>query len=115
MNKEQLNNFKSRLNSELDLLKHHLTIQANEKNDLHQHEVGDFHNHSEDSAEDVLEKLTASEINLISKIELALSKIDNGSYGICTGCGNKIPVSRLDAKPSVSLCFDCQQEHEQVA
>lgn len=53
-----------------------------------------------------------SEINLAKKIQYALERIENGSYGICEGCGDMIPIARLEAKPSVSLCLACQEEHE---
>lgn len=53
-----------------------------------------------------------SEINLAKKIEHALERIDNGTYGICEGCQQEIPAARLEAKPSVSLCLTCQEKHE---
>lgn len=49
---------------------------------------------------------------LLRKIELALKRIEEGTYGKCTDCGGRIPVARLDAKPSVSLCTSCQEEKE---
>ena len=53
-----------------------------------------------------------SEENLARKIEHALERIESGQYGICEGCGGPIPEARLDAKPSVSLCVECQEERE---
>ena len=50
---------------------------------------------------------------LIGKIKLALKQIEEGTYGKCTGCGGNIPVERLRAKPSVSLCTSCQEEKEE--
>lgn len=66
----------------------------------------------DDSNEEVLDPLTESEEKLLGKIDLALSKIDNGSYGVCVDCGQEIPRERLEAKPSVSLCLACQSQHE---
>lgn len=62
--------------------------------------------------DEVLDPLTESEEKLLGKIDLALSKIANGSYGICIDCGKAIPRERLEAKPSVSLCLACQSQHE---
>lgn len=47
--------------------------------------------------------------NLLSKVELALERLDEGTYGQCAECGDTIPVARLIAKPSVSLCISCQE------
>jgi len=54
-----------------------------------------------------------SEAHLVEKIRHALDRIEDGTYGICEACGAKIPAARLDAKPSVSLCVSCQEEHEE--
>ncbi|MCC5816080.1 MAG: TraR/DksA C4-type zinc finger protein [Leptospira sp.] len=43
--------------------------------------------------------LTEVEIDTLKQIELALEKIDNGTYGICEGTKKKIPVARLKAIP----------------
>lgn len=53
-----------------------------------------------------------SELRLAEKIEHALTRIEEGTYGLCEACGASIPVARLEAKPSVSLCVPCQEEHE---
>jgi len=56
--------------------------------------------------------LVASEENLLLKINHALERIDSGTYGVCEGCNQEIPLPRLEAKPSVSLCISCQEAHE---
>ena len=50
--------------------------------------------------------------NLLEKIDLALDRIDAGTYGVCMGCGGDIPAARLEVKPSVSLCVECQSKKE---
>jgi len=45
--------------------------------------------------------------DILSKIEEAVTRIEEGSYGICAECGNSIPVARLDALPYTKLCVDC--------
>jgi DnaK suppressor protein len=44
----------------------------------------------------------------ITEIDLALGKIDNGTYGICEQCGDMIPDARLEALPHASLCVACK-------
>jgi DnaK suppressor protein len=42
----------------------------------------------------------------------ALQKIEDGVYGICEGCGEKISKARLSAIPDTSCCVECQTELE---
>ncbi|HYJ61214.1 MAG TPA: TraR/DksA C4-type zinc finger protein, partial [Actinomycetota bacterium] len=37
----------------------------------------------------------------------ALAKLDDGTYGVCDGCGTLIPEERLEARPRSVLCVDC--------
>ncbi len=65
-------------------------------------------------ADNVVEhQLGFSESKLLEKIEYALQQIDEGSYGICDDCKNDINIERLKAKPSVSLCINCQSAKEE--
>lgn len=58
-------------------------------------------------------QLGFSESKLLEKIEYALERLDEGTYGICDGCKKQINIERLKAKPSVSLCINCQTAKEQ--
>jgi DnaK suppressor protein len=49
---------------------------------------------------------------LISKIEAALTRIDNGSYGYCEETGEPISLRRLDARPIATLSLEAQERHE---
>ena len=48
----------------------------------------------------------------ITQVERALERLDDGSYGWCERCGNPIPVERLAAFPSATLCVACKQLEE---
>ena len=48
------------------------------------------------------------ERKLIKKIDEMLSKIDSGDYGYCDKCGVEIGLSRLEARPTATLCIDCK-------
>jgi len=52
------------------------------------------------------------ERKLILKIQEALRRLDNGDYGICESCGEKISIARLRARPVTSLCIDCKSSQE---
>src|SRR5437879_7017074 len=44
----------------------------------------------------------------IEDVDLALAKIDQGTYGRCDHCGESIPRARLEALPAARLCLDCK-------
>lgn len=49
---------------------------------------------------------------LVSKIDSALRRIDDGSYGYCEETGEPIGLARLDARPVATLSLDAQERHE---
>ena len=66
-------------------------------------------------ADNVVEhQLGYSESKPLEKIEYALQRLDAGNYGICDDCHKEINIERLKAKPSVSLCINCQSLKEQL-
>lgn len=53
------------------------------------------------------------ERRLIRKIQAALQRIDDGSYGVCEDCGEEIGVARLKARPVTRLCINCKSKQEE--
>lgn len=51
---------------------------------------------------------------MLAQIDRALAKIDEGSYGICDRCGEKITQERLDAAPYATLCLKDQEIEEGI-
>src|SRR5579872_6100866 len=49
---------------------------------------------------------------LISKIDAALARIDDGSYGYCEETGEPIAIKRLEARPIATLSIEAQERHE---
>lgn len=49
---------------------------------------------------------------LISKIDAALKRIEDGTYGICEETGDPIGIARLDARPIATLSLEAQEMHE---
>jgi DnaK suppressor protein len=49
---------------------------------------------------------------LIAKIDAALKRIDDGTYGYCEETGDPIGVARLDARPIATLSLEAQETHE---
>jgi len=49
---------------------------------------------------------------LLKKIDKALARIDDGSFGICERCEEEISIKRLEARPVTTLCIRCKEEQE---
>ena len=59
---------------------------------------------------DVDQALLDNEKTLLAEVQQALARIDNGTYGICSNCGQPIPEKRLEALPWATLCLTCEPE-----
>jgi DnaK suppressor protein len=57
-------------------------------------------------------RLRGREKSLLSKLDLALKKIDDGTFGICEVCEEPIGKKRLEARPETSLCIKCKEDQE---
>ena len=57
-------------------------------------------------------RLRGREKSLLSKLDLALKKIDDGTFGICEICEEPIGKKRLEARPETSLCIKCKEDQE---
>lgn len=58
-------------------------------------------------------RLKGRERQLLKKIDTALEKIENGTYGICEACGKEIDIKRLQARPVTTMCIECKTEQEE--
>jgi DnaK suppressor protein len=63
-----------------------------------------------------LARLTASRLaQRARRVEIALSRVSDGQYGICSECGGVIPPKRLVAVPDATTCVACQDHLEASA
>jgi DnaK suppressor protein len=79
---------------------------------------------SEEITQDIADKASSSytkeflfslsdgERILLQQIDQALVRIEVGSFGLCTNCGNPVPEKRLDAVPWTPYCVDCMELSE---
>ena len=56
--------------------------------------------------------LEENSTQVLGEVDAALLRIDAGTYGTCTSCGDEIPVARLEAYPWASVCIDCARTLE---
>src|SRR5579871_6532772 len=59
-------------------------------------------------------RLRGREKVFLDKIEKALRKIEDGSFGICEECGEEISIKRLEARPETTLCIRCKEDQERM-
>ncbi len=103
-----------RLENEL----HEIMERTSHSSDLEQvTELSTYDDHPADLASETFEreKDLALEGNiqaLLEKVNTALEKLDEGTYGVCDSCGVEINASRLEALPWASLCLNCQDRLE---
>ena len=55
----------------------------------------------------VLQGLLADARASVKEVQLALERLDAGTYGECTKCGEPINTARLEALPAARLCINC--------
>lgn len=52
--------------------------------------------------------------DLLKRVDEALDRIDNGTFGVCEMCNGPIPEERLKALPYANLCITCKQKEEKA-
>jgi RNA polymerase-binding protein DksA len=56
--------------------------------------------------------LEENEERVLAAIDGALKRIDEGTFGMCKGCGQPIALERLEALPYTTQCIDCKRREE---
>lgn len=67
-----------------------------------------------DLAEDISLKQLSTHRETLIKIDEALRKLNEGTYGLCEDCGDDISVERLKIIPFATYCRDCQEKKEVI-
>ena len=113
MNPLQLEFFRRRLLEWRDRLlsESEQTIRNLQSEDWREPDANDRATHEEEAA---LELRTRDRYRkLVSKIDAALARIEDGSYGYCEDTGEPIGVKRLEARPIATMTVAAQERHEQ--
>lgn len=58
-------------------------------------------------------RLRDRERKLIKKIQQAVTRIEEGEFGVCVDCGEDIGIARLKARPMTTLCINCKSKQEE--
>jgi DnaK suppressor protein len=115
MNKVQLKRFKTLLTEKRDeivkkakqTLEEDMTLDSNDLPD-------EMDLASSEYLQSFTFRLRGREKVFLDKIEKALRKIDEGSFGVCEDCGEEISVKRLEARPETTLCIRCKEDQERM-
>ena len=67
---------------------------------------------SSEYAQSMVFRLRDREKFLLQKIEKALQRIEDGTFGVCERCEEDISPKRLEARPVTTLCIRCKEEQE---
>ena len=116
MKKKDLETLKKMLTDEKSKILRHLeALSESAVEDMQDPNMGDpVDIASAEISQASIQKIGKRETYLLKKIDLALKKIDEGTYGECESCGEDIAVARLMARPVAQLCIDCKTEQESL-
>ncbi len=115
MNKLQLKKFKTLLTEKRDeivkkakqTLEEDMSLDANDLPD-------EMDLASSEYLQSFTFRLRGREKAFLEKIQKALVKIDDGSFGVCEECSEEISVKRLEARPETTLCIRCKEDQERI-
>jgi len=105
--RQKLSNWKAELLSESNNTIQNLQEGGNSESDLGDRASVETDRSLELRTRDRARKLT-------NKIDEALERIENGSYGFCTETNEPISLSRLEARPIATLSIEAQERHERM-
>ena len=91
------------IQQKLRSLRETLPVEAGEVRDAEEQSVDDF-------VQEVDFALMQMKSETLSKIDEAILRLEDGTYGLCTECQTEISEARLKALPFAALCRGCQEE-----
>ncbi|MBW2525817.1 MAG: TraR/DksA C4-type zinc finger protein [Deltaproteobacteria bacterium] len=113
MNKTQLKKFKNLLAVKRDNIIRRAQQTLSEDMTLDSNELPDEMDlASTEYLQSFTFRLRGREKTFLKKIQKALNKIDDGSFGLCEACESPISLKRLEARPETTLCIKCKEEQE---
>lgn len=112
MNKEKIEFFRNLLQEQMDALLKEADRTVVGMTDSKENFPDPTDRAALESDRNFLLRIRDRERKLISKIQEALMRLDEDTYGICESCGEDIGFERLQARPVTTLCVDCKKRQE---
>ena len=116
MREHELKHFEDMLKERRVQIKKNIEDSMRELEGLKDTDVGDEADHAAISTDRMIEQaISAQQMRELGEIEFAISKIRNGSYGICEMCEEDIGFQRLKVKSHARYCIVCREIVEKSA
>jgi DnaK suppressor protein len=112
MSKKKLEEFRQVLNTWKDNLVKEALQQLEGMTEVQELHADLTDQASAEADRDFLLRIKDRERKLILKIREALTRIDNGTFGVCELCGEQIGQERLRARPVTTQCIECKTDME---
>ncbi len=110
MQKSELEYFKSILLNRKEQITKNLSSVHEEMSDLQKQELSDEGDYAAANNDSMIEDaIVQQQQKELTEIEKALTKIENGEYGVCEMCEDPIGFQRLKVKPHAVYCIDCRE------
>ena len=115
MKKKELKRFEKLLNEKREEILRNAKRTLNEDMTLDQDDLPDEMDlASSEYIQSFTFRLRGREKTFLKKIDYALTKIEDGTFGICEECGELIAGKRLEARPETTLCIRCKEDQERT-
>ncbi|MFB3925902.1 MAG: RNA polymerase-binding protein DksA [Syntrophales bacterium] len=114
MKPEKLEMFKSLLNQRIEELLNEASKTVSDMTDEKENFPDPNDRASLESERNFELRIRDRERKLIRKMQEAIQRIDNGTFGICDRCGGQISEKRLIARPVTTLCIECKTKEERL-
>lgn len=114
MKKEDLEFFKNFLNDRLQELLSHADSTVTGMTQPKDNFADPTDRASHEAERNFELRIRDREHKLIKKIKKAIERVENGTFGICEGCGEDISIKRLKARPVTTQCIECKTREESM-
>ena len=103
--KRMLEERRKEIHQKLKSLRETIPVEAGAVRDAEEQSVDDF-------VQEVDFALMQMKSETLARIDEAMQRLEDGTYGLCTECAGEIAEARLKALPFAALCRDCQEQEE---
>lgn len=119
LQQSQIRDFKTNLRQRADVLGGEIRATlARSSEESHVRIAEQARDAEDDSFSNLIVDLNYSEIERdageLRRIQGALRRLNDGTYGVCSDCGRDISVARLNAEPTAVRCIECQEVYERT-
>ena len=110
MRKKDLERFRKRLQTKRSDVLSRVRAARDSEQDTNDEEAPDLGDRALSTiSRDLMYQLTGGEREILRRVDAALDRIADETYGECVHCGKKVQLARLEAVPWARHCIECQE------